>query len=74
MGVVVKNRLKSIRYRYEMKQKEFAEYLELNLSQYNRYEKQNAQPALEIVLKIARKLGLSTDEIVYLDETEEPSE
>lgn len=71
--MAVRNRLKSIRYRYEMKQKEFAEYLGLNLSQYNKYEKQNTQPALGVVLKIAKKLNLSTDEIVYLD-TEEPPE
>ena len=50
--IVIKNKLKSIRHRCELNQKNFAELLEINYGQYNRYEKQKAQPEVQIAFEI----------------------
>lgn len=63
--MVLKNRLKSIRHKYEMNQKEFAEYIGLSAWAYNRYEKQAVQPTLEVALMISEKLGITVNEIFY---------
>lgn len=66
----VKNRFLELRlhrgYRF---QKDFAEFLELNQYQYNRYERNERQPSLEVVLDICgtEKLNIDPREIFYLD-------
>lgn len=65
---MVKNRLKDLRHDRRMNQVEFAEFLGVGRSLYNRWENQHVQPELEKVLKIASKLGVPVEEIVYLDE------
>ncbi|SFA91295.1 DNA-binding transcriptional regulator, XRE-family HTH domain [Cohnella sp. OV330] len=69
---MVKNRLKSIRHEYEMNQVEFAKMLGISQSQYNRYELQQRQPLLEIVLQMAEKLNRPVEQIVYLDRHQNP--
>ncbi|KJS76791.1 MAG: hypothetical protein JL56_04570 [Desulfotomaculum sp. BICA1-6] len=64
----VKNRLKSIRHQHEMNQKQFADLLNIAYNQYNRYEKQQDQPSLLTVLKLAQKLSLPVEQIVYLND------
>jgi len=64
---MVKNRLKDIRYEHKMNQLEFANYLGIGQSQYNRYELQQRQPTLEIALQIAEKIGRPVEHIFYLD-------
>jgi putative transcriptional regulator len=64
---MVKNRLKEIRHDHRMNQLEFAAFLGIGQSQYNRYELQQRQPALEIALEIAEKIGRPVEHIFYLD-------
>ncbi len=64
---MIKNRLKSIRFKYEMNQGEFADYLGIRQNQYNRYERQKGKPTLDIALKIAQKLNMHVDDIFYID-------
>lgn len=66
--MAVLNRLKDIRHDHRMNQVEFAEFLGVGRSIYNRWENQHVQPELETVLKIAQKIGRSVEDIVYLDE------
>ncbi len=59
----LKNRLKYWRHQKQMNQTEFAEWLGINKYQYNRYERQAAQPTLEIAWRIAEKLGIKIDDL-----------
>lgn len=69
---MVKNRLLQIRLNLGYKkQKEFAEYIEVSQARYNKYENNSSQPGLEILLKMARKLNIKVDDIVYLEEDSE---
>lgn len=63
--MAIKNRLKSIRHKYEMNQTEFANLLQLPYRQYNRYEKNIEQPSLQNAFKIARLLKLNIEDIFY---------
>lgn len=62
----VNNRLKSYRHKHEMNQKEFATYLGISQSQYNRYERNTNQPTLEIAIIISDKLGCPVNDIFYI--------
>lgn len=48
--------------------KDFADFLEINNQQYSRYESNKSQPSLEIVYKVAKKLNIPMEELVYYDE------
>lgn len=63
----VKNRLKDIRFEHKMNQMEFAAFLGVGQSQYNRYELQQRQPTLEIALELCEKLGRPFEQVFYLD-------
>ncbi|NBI05751.1 helix-turn-helix transcriptional regulator [Senegalia massiliensis] len=64
----VKNRLGEIRLQKGYKfQKDFAEFLELSQYQYNRYERNERQPSLEIALKISDKLNIDVKDFMYLE-------
>lgn len=65
---MIKNKLKTFRHKHEMNQKEFAAYLGIRYEQYNRYERQDRQPNLEIALRISEKLGVTVNDIVYLND------
>ncbi len=67
MLLAVKNRLNEIRHELMInKQKEMADKLGLNQAQYNRYERQEMQPSIEIALKIAKMLNKSVEDIFYI--------
>lgn len=68
--MAVKNRLKDIRHDHRMNQVEFADFIGVRANLYNRWERQNGQPELESVLRIAKRIGRAVEEIVYLDEEE----
>lgn len=51
-----------------MNQTEFAQWLGLNKYQYNRYERQAAQPALELAWVIAEKLGVKIEDLFEREE------
>lgn len=70
MCMGVKNRLKEIRHqKFFDKKKDIAEFLGLAPGNYSRYEHQHVQPSLEMVLKMAKKLNLNVEDIVYLEES-----
>lgn len=65
---MVKNRLLHIRLsRGFKKQKDFAEFLGVTRANYNKWENNNSQPPLEEVLKMAKKLELNIEDIIYLE-------
>lgn len=68
---MVKNKFLEIRLGRGYKfQKDFAEYLGIGQYQYNRYERNENQPSLEVLLKICSpgKLNIDPRDIFYLDE------
>lgn len=68
--MAIKNKFLEIRLKLGYKfQKDFAEYLELSQYQYNRYERNERQPSLEVTLKLCSKEKLDIDprELFYLD-------
>ncbi|MFB3160452.1 helix-turn-helix domain-containing protein [Neobacillus sp. 179-J 1A1 HS] len=68
----VNNRLKDIRHDHRMNQTEFANFLDISIYQYNRYENGARQPTLEIALQISEKVKRPVNDIFYLTE-EAPS-
>jgi len=69
MNMAAKNRLREIRHEMMIdKQNEMADLLGIQQQQYNRYEKQNVQPSLEVALRMAKRLNRSVDDIFYLEE------
>ena len=68
MLMAIRNRLKTIRHELQINyQADMARMLGISQYQYNRYERQRAQPTLEVALRIARKLNLPVEYIFYLD-------
>lgn len=63
---MIKNKLKSWRHKLEMNQIEFAKFLGVNQSHYNRWENQRLQPTLEMALHISKKLNCSVNELFYI--------
>ena len=57
------NKLKDFRHDKRMNQTEFAQFLEMDVTQYNRYEKQKMQPNLETALEISEKLNTTVNDI-----------
>lgn len=70
--MAVKNTLKELRHDYRMNQTEFAEFLQISVYQYNRYEKGVRQPTLEIALQISEKVKRQVNDIFYLTDDQEP--
>ncbi len=68
---MIKNNLKSWRFKKEMNQIEFASFLGVNQSHYNRWENQKLQPTLEMALQISEKLNCSVNDIFYITPEEE---
>lgn len=67
MFMAVRNRLKDIRHELKIDyQADMARLLGISQFQYNRYERQKAQPTLEIALQIAGKLKIPVEQIFYL--------
>jgi putative transcriptional regulator len=60
---MLKNRLKSWRYKMEMNQKQFYAFLDINKDQYGRYERNEQQPSIEVAWKIAQKLNCHIEEL-----------
>lgn len=50
------------------KQIDFANWLNISRSKYNRLENNIDQPNLEDLFKIANKIGININEIVYYEE------
>lgn len=71
--MAVKNRLKSMRHKRELKQIEFAQLLGVQYATYNTYETQRRQPSLEVALQFAHRLDCIVNDIFYLEENDEES-
>ncbi len=68
---MIKNRLLEIRLQMGYKyQHEFANLLGVHKYQYSRYENNLVQPSLEVMYKIAKKIGKPIEEIIYDHEQE----
>lgn len=66
---MVKNRLLQIRLSLGYKkQKDFAKFLGFTQPQYNKLENNISQVTIEQLFKIARKLEIDINEIVYYEE------
>lgn len=64
----VKNKLKEIRMReYMMESKEFAKFLQENITTYSNWELGVSKPNLEKALQIGNKLNKKIEDIWYLD-------
>lgn len=63
---MVKNKLLEIRLQLGYKTaKEFSEWLGVNTNTYRKYEGNFAQPSLEVLVDIAKKLELKIEDIIY---------
>jgi len=60
---MLKNNLKHFRHTYEMNQTEFATFLGVSQSHYNRWENQNLQPTLEMAIKLSCKLKCNVNDL-----------
>lgn len=66
---MVKNRLLEIRLRLGYKkQRDFAEFLEMKASYYNKLENNKAVLTVDTLFKIARKLNMEITDIVYFED------
>lgn len=53
---------------YMMNQKEFAEFIEIDIKSLSNWERNISRPNLEIALKIAKKLNKKVEDIWYLED------
>lgn len=66
---MVKNKLLEIRLRLGYKkQRDFAEFLEMKASYYNKLENNKAVLTVDTLFKIARKLNMEITDIVYFED------
>lgn len=67
--MIVKNRLLDLRLEKKFKkQKDFAAYLNLKPSYYNKLENNKSIMTIDTLVKISRKLNISLDEIIEVIE------
>lgn len=66
--MAMRNRLREIRHDHRMNQTEFAEYIKVTRSLYNKWEHQHSQPNPEWMLKLAKRLNKPVEEIFYLED------
>lgn len=68
----LKNRLHEIRHDLRIdRQIDMAAMLGLLQQQYNRYERNQVQPTLEMAIRIAHKLNKQVEDVFYIEETGE---
>ena len=61
-------RLQEIRNKNNTLQKDIAEYLNITVSTYQRYEYGTRNPSLEILIKLAKYFNVSTDYLLGLSD------
>jgi len=67
-------RLTALRKARGLNQRAFAELAGVHLSQIRRYESDSAQPALDIIRRLAVVLSVSADTLVFADDERGPQE
>ncbi len=64
---MIKNKLKAIRMgEFFLSKRDFSKFLDIAEQQYLRYENGQANPSLEIAIKISIKLNRTVNDIWYL--------
>lgn len=67
--MIVKNKLLDLRLERKFKkQKDFAAYLDLKTSYYNKLENNKSVMTIDTLVKVARKLNITLDEIIEVME------
>ncbi len=61
-------RLKDLREDADLKQKDLAEYLHIKQNTYSQYENGQRQLPIEVLIKLSKYYGVSTDYILGLSE------
>lgn len=63
--MAIRNKFLEIRLKLGYKnQYDFADYLEVNRSQYSKYEKNIRQPSIEVFYKISKKLNITINDLL----------
>ena len=68
------NRLSQLRKLRGLTQQGLADRIELHVNQIKRYEAGTAQPTLETLVRLAKALHVTLDELVFSDDERGPSE
>ena len=68
------NRLSQLRKLRGLTQQGLADQIELHVNQIKRYEAGTAQPTLETLVRLAKALHVTLDELVFSDDERGPSE
>lgn len=73
MEIKINKKLKELRTKAGMTQEDFANAIGINLSSYQKYERDNntMPPSLELVIKVADYCGVSTDYLLGRTEVKE---
>lgn len=67
--MIIKNRLLNLRLERKFKkQKDFAAYLNIKTSYYNKLENNKSTMTIDTLVKIVRKLNITLDEIIEVIE------
>jgi putative transcriptional regulator len=64
----IMNKLRDMRFELKMDQNDFAEFMGVTNTLYNKWERQRSQPSLEWALKIAKITNKPVESIFYLNE------
>ena len=67
------NRLIALRATRGFTQQALADNIDLHVNQIKRYEAGTAQPTLDTLVRLAKALNVTLDEVVFNDEDREPS-
>lgn len=66
----ISSRLKNLRTKYKVTQRELAEFLNIRQNTYSQYENGQRQLPLEVLVKLAEFYDVSTDYILDLTDSE----
>lgn len=66
------NRLKEMREDKDIKQKVIAKYLSCDQSLYSKYERGKREVPTEVIVKMAKFYGTSTDYLLYMTDESKP--
>ena len=65
---MLKDKLKYLRERKGINQKEIADYLNLTIAAYSHYEKGRREPSIDIIRKICKFYNISADDLLEIEQ------
>jgi transcriptional regulator with XRE-family HTH domain len=68
------DRLAQLRKKRGLTQDSLAEHIGLTKTQIYRYERNNAQPTLDVIKRLAIALSVSTDELIFEENERQPDQ